>query len=116
MWHSLQKYVSGGPEQYLDVYRIITVVKHLPTGAGTDGYTFGGIYQFLRFRWREQIGTVHVATIGVGYPPDQPPEHRYSGPSGEENVDLKEPLASFVVELKSMMHDTKTQIRGAVCI
>jgi hypothetical protein len=108
--------MPGGPQHYLDVYGIITIVKYLPAGAGTDGYPFGGIHQFPCFRRRKQIGAVHIAAVGVGYPPDQPPQYRYSGPSCEEYIKPEEPLASFVVELKSMMHDTKTQIRDAVCI
>jgi hypothetical protein len=99
MWHSLQQDVSGGPEQYLDIYRMITVVKYLPAGAGTDGQAFGDIHQVPRFRRGKQIGAVHVAAVGVGYPPDQPPEHGYSGPPAEEYIELEEPPASFVVEL-----------------
>jgi len=116
MWHGLQEDVPGWPEQYLDIYRIITVVKYLPAGAGTDGYPFGGIHQVPRFRRRKQIGAVHVAAVGVGYPPDQPPEQRYPGPSGKEYIELEEPPASLVIEFQSMVHDEITWIRGAVCI
>ena len=42
-----QEDVPGGPEEYLHVYRIITVAKYLTACAGADGYAFSSIEEFL---------------------------------------------------------------------
>jgi len=113
--HRLQEDVTGGPNQYLGIHRVITVAKYLPAVARPQSDTFSDVYNLLSLRRGKQVGGLPVFTVGVSYPPGQPAEQGYSGALCPEHVEPENTNTVPAIELKRMMHYKITGTKGAVC-
>jgi hypothetical protein len=100
MRHRLQKNMPGWPKQNLNIYRMVAITKNPAAVAGANRHTLGDIQQFFSLGWREQVGTMQVATVDIGYPSYQPTEQGYPGALRSKHVEPEDPPAVLAVELQ----------------
>ena len=67
----LYEELAGGPEHYLHVYRVITILEKVAAGATPYRYPFGTVHYLLGLIEGEQVAPFYISTIGISHQPDQ---------------------------------------------